>query len=137
MYKSIIKPGFFCYAISPQTILTTAGSTPAISISNDSDFLLCEVRAVIESAQIPNTNILMTISLSSGELFSNVAIDLNSFATIIPDVATGGQVQGYPLRLQDNVRIPANSQINVQLQNNADSTIIVQVQLWGYKVDKE
>jgi hypothetical protein len=137
MYKSIIKPGFFCYAIAHQTLATTVQATPAINISNDSDFMLCELRAIVESAGIPDTSVTMTLSLSSGDLFSNVALDLLSFASIIIDVATQANQSGYPIRLNEPVRIPANSQINCQVQNNTADTLRVQVQLWGYKVDKK
>lgn len=131
MYKSIIKDGVFCYATALQVALaTTTTVTPAINISNDSDFEVFELRAVIYKLAARTGSVLMTMSLSSGELFSNVAIDLFSFAT-----QNIQSESGYPIRFPFLMRIPANSQINVQLTNNTGANVDVQVQLWGRKVD--
>lgn len=135
MYKSIIQDGMFTYAITPQTILTTAGSTPSINISSDSDFICTHLYASILTNGIPEAPVLLTMSLASGELFSNVAIDMCSFAKIIVDVAGQQEISGNPYLLIQPMRIPANSQINFAIQNGTANTIIVQVQMVGYKVD--
>ena len=131
MYKSVIKDGIFCYATALQIALgNTVTVTPAINISNDSDFEVFELRAVIYKLAARTGSLLMTMSLASGELFSNVAIDLFSLA------AQNIQAEsGYPVRFPFLMRIPANSQINVQLTNNTGAAVDVQVQLWGRKVD--
>lgn len=133
--KSIIQDGMFTYAIAPQTITTLLGSTPNINISSDSDFICTHIYGVINSATLPPaTPILLTMSLASGELFSNVAIDMCAFAKIICPVAGEQQSSGSPILLIQPMRIPANSQINFQITNGSANTIIVQVQLVGYKV---
>jgi hypothetical protein len=130
MYKSVVKDGFFCYATAQITAMVTGTTqTPAINISNDSDFEVFELRAVIYKLAARTGSVLMTISLASGELFSNVAIDLLAFAT-----QNIQNESGYPIRLPFMTRIPANSQLNVQLTNNTGANVDVQVQLWGKKV---
>lgn len=131
MYKSVIKDGFFCYATALITAFTTGTTqTPAINFSNDSDFEVYEIRAVIYKLAARTGSLLMTISLASGELFGNVAIDVFSFA------AQNIQSEsGYPIRLPIPTRIPANSQLNVQLTNNTGANVDVQIQLWGRKCE--
>ena len=132
MLKSIVKPQLFCYSHTPQAIATTVTSTPAINISNDSDFELVEIRASIIKAAAFDGTLLMQVSLSSGELFSNVGVDLLSFGSAQQD-----SFSGYPIRFPEGIRIPANSVLSVQLTNNNGATITVQVQLWGYKREVE
>ncbi|MBK9285057.1 MAG: hypothetical protein IPM51_12190 [Sphingobacteriaceae bacterium] len=120
MFKSIIKPALFCYAIPATNVGAGAVITPQINISNDADFMLVEVRATKQAAG----GILAQLSLASGDLFSNVPLDTRLFAE-----------DDYPVRLPEPVRIPANSQINVQLQNTTGGALSSQIQLWGYKVE--
>lgn len=120
MFKSIIKPGLFCYAIPATNVGALGVVAPQINISNDSDFMLTEIRASRQAVGA----ILVQLSLASGELFSNVPLDTRLFAE-----------DSYPVRLPEPVRIPANSQINVQLQNTTGGALNSQIQLWGYKVD--
>lgn len=136
MYKSIIQNGMFTYAITPQTLLTTAGATPNINISSDSDFICTHIYGVVEiAAAMPDAPILLTMSLASGELFSNVALDMLSFSKVICPVAAEQGIPGSPIMLIQPMRIPANSQINIQLVNSTLQTVIVQIQLVGYKTD--
>jgi len=129
MFKSLVKPHLFCYAIVPQTILTGVTANPNINIANDADFELLEIRASIHQAASATGTLLMLLSTSSGDLFSNVAIDLYAIASAEQD-----SFSGYPIRLTEPVRIPANTVLNCQLTNNNSETIeSVQVQLWGYK----
>lgn len=129
--KSVMENGFFCYATAQITAMGTGTTqTPAINISNDSDFEVFELRAVIYKLAARTGSVLMTMSLASGELFSNVAIDL--FAVAAQNIQSES---GYPVRFPFFTRIPANSQINVQLTNNTGANIDVQVQLWGKKVE--
>ena len=132
MFKSIIKPPLFAYATTVQTIAAGATATPQISLSNDSDFVLTEIRGTIYKVAALTGDLLMLASLASGELFSNVGIDVCSFATFI---GAGFTEENYPVKVP-NVRIPANSQLNVQLTNNNAETLDVQIQFWGVKIDK-
>lgn len=129
MFKSLVKPHLFCYSHTPQAPTTLQTLTPAINISNDSDFELLEIRGAIHKAASFTGNCLVQLSLSSGDLFSNVALDILSFASVEQD-----SFSGYPIRLSEPIIIPANSVINVQITNNSTETLVsVQLQLWGYK----
>lgn len=131
MYKSVIQDGVFCYATSLQTAISTGTTvTPAINISNDSDFEVFEIRASIYKLAVQTGAVLLSMSLASGELFQNVALDMFAFAS-----ENVGSLAGYPIRLPVSMRIPANSQINVQITNNSGANVDVQVQLWGRKVN--
>jgi len=133
MYKSVIKDGFFCYAIQQITAMGTGTTqTPAINISNDADFEVFELRATIYKLAAPTGPVLLSMSLASGELFQSVAIDLFSFAT-----QNIQNYSGYPIRLPFFTKIPKSSQLNVQVTNNSGANIDVQVQLWGRKVDAD
>lgn len=136
LYKSIIKPGLFAYSHTEVAGLATA--TPAIGvidISNDSDFNCFEIRALINAPAVLTGGVFVQLALASGDLFSNVALDAKSFATI--DGIANNPIQGYPIRLPADVKIPANSTINVNINNQSGQTIDIQVQLWGYKVPKQ
>ncbi|MCH8035305.1 MAG: hypothetical protein IH950_16320 [Bacteroidetes bacterium] len=137
MFKSIIKPPIFCYSITSQTLATTVSATPQINVSNDSDFILTHILGIVETDGIPDASVTLTLSLASGELFSNVALDILAFSKVIIDVAGAQHVNGTPIVLRQPVRIPANSQINVQLTNNTADNVVVQIQLWGYKIDAD
>lgn len=128
MFKSLIKPHQFTYATLLTSLTAGASLTPAINIANDADFEMLELRAVIHKAVSFTGDVLMQISTSGGDLFSNVGIDLLSFASVEQD-----SWSGYPVRLSEPIRIPANTVLNVQLTNNGGETVEVQVQLWGYK----
>jgi len=121
MYKSIIKPGLFCYAIPITDVPANGSVKPQINFSNDSDFILTEIRSTKQSA---NGDITVLINVSSGELFSNVSLDVNIFAE-----------DSYPVRVPD-VRIPANTQLDVQLTNSTAGILSEQIQLWGIKVNR-
>lgn len=120
--KSVINPGLFCYAIPSTLFLANATVTPQINTSNDSDFELVEIRCTQQAAGA----ILMQLSTASGELFSNVPLDTLLFAGT-----------SYPVRLPIPVRFPANSQINVQVQNTTGGNLTSQIQLWGYKRERQ
>jgi hypothetical protein len=135
MYKSYLKPAFFEYTHSP--VAVTHGGLQAnaqINISNDSDFQMYELRAIIYGSAVMTGGLMLTMSLANGELFSNVAIDLNSFASQSNAAIINA---GYPVRLPEGVVIPSNSVINLQFTNNSGAAdVVVQVQLWGYKCEK-
>lgn len=141
MYKSVIQNGEFCYATAITTLTTGQTLVPAININNDSDFEVHEIRGVV---MLPATGInaatgtvTMLASLASGELFSNVAINLLSFAqTVVSLAANNFPLTGYPIRLPGGMKIPANSQINHTLTNNTNGTVLVQIQYWGCKVER-
>ena len=67
----------------------------------------------------------MQLSTASGELLSNALIDTALFSGA-----------NYPVRLATPMRIPANTQLNVFLQNTTGGNLTTQVQLWGYKVER-
>lgn len=135
MNFNILKPAFFVYSHAEVAGLANTGlSTPQINISNDSDFEVFELRGLINSPAALTGGVLVQLSLASGELFSNVAIDFKSIATI--DGIANNPINGYPIRFPVNTRIPANSVINVNINNQSGQTIDIQVQLIGYKVDK-
>lgn len=137
MYKTIFDPSPpFCYATASAALAAGATATPQINISNDCDFEIHEIRAVLKKAKSLTGSTLMQMSLSSGELFSNVGVDLTSFATI--SIGAVGEViapnNGIPIKMGVPVRVPANSDISVQVtNNNAEALVDYQVQLWGIK----
>ena len=129
MFKSLIKPHLFCYSHTPQTIATTVTVTPAINIANDADFHLLEIRMSVEKAASVSGSLLVQLSTSGGDQFSNVGLSAYSFASMEQD-----QFSGYPIRLPEPIVIPANTTLNVQITNNNGETVSnVQLQLWGYK----
>lgn len=135
MYSNIIKPAFFTYSHAEVAgLVNNTISTPQINISNDSDFECFELRGVINAPAVLTGGVFVQLSLASGELFSNVAIDFKSVAVI--DGIANNPISGYPIRFPVNTRIPANSVINVQINNQSGQTIDCQVQLIGYKVEK-
>ena len=128
MFKSLVKPHLFCYSHTEQTIATTVTATPAINIANDADFELLEIRAAINKAASFTGSVNLLLSTSSGDLFSNVALNILSFASVEQD-----SYSGYPIRLTEPVKIPANTVLNVQITNAGGEDVTVQIQLWGYK----
>lgn len=134
MYKGILTPGLFCYSHAEiANMANNTIQTPVINISNDSDFICMEIRAIFNKAAVTTGGIFVQLSLASGELFSNVALDAKAFAA---GEAGANVYNGYPIRLAEGTRIPANSTINVQVNNQTDNAIDFQLQLWGYKVEK-
>lgn len=135
MYKSIIKPGMFCYSHTEIAGLANlAQATGVINISNDSDFEAFEIRGVINAPAVLTGGLFVQLSLQSGELFSNVALDAKTFSTM--EGTANACVSNYPIRLPVDTRIPANSVINVQVNNQTGQTLDFQLQIWGYKVEK-
>ena len=139
MFKSIVYPQFFIYVIPLQNILPNTIVTPQINISNDSDFMLFELRAITFPSDQQTRGVSFQLSLAGGELFSNGGVELMSFASNQDGSVLHQDVAGYPIRFPESIRIPANSTLNVQLQNNdpAVTAFNVQVQFWGYKVEKK
>lgn len=134
MYKSIVMPTPFDYAIQEQTLTTGQVVQPSIQFNNDCDFELHEIRAVIrkeEPSQSFDGSVLMQMSMANGEFLSNVPIDLFALASVQSD-----QFSGIPIRLPLPTRVPAASELQVQLTNNTTDTIYVQVILVGFKVSK-
>ena len=119
--KSLLNPALFCYAIPSTSFLANSTTTPQITIASDSDFELIEIRATKQAAG----EILLQISSASGDLFSNVPLDTLLFAE-----------DSYPVRLPFPVRIPANSELNFEVQNTTGGNLTSQIQLWGVKVSK-
>ena len=129
----IIQPMPFCYAIVQQAALGAGGVVqPNFQIGNDADFYLTEIRgSFIKAAVFTTGGVSMQVSLQSGDLFSNGAINILSFAS-------GNQLPGYgqPIKFDTPIKIPRSSNIVVQLTNN-DAAVLasVQIQFWGYKVE--
>ena len=130
-YKSIIKPPMFCYATTVITLAAGATLIPSINISNNAAFVCTEMRATIYKIAALTGDVLMQIQLGSGELFSNVGLDITAFATMYGAAFTEA---GYPVR-QPDILIPENSQLNVALTNNNAEELDVQIQLYGYRVN--
>lgn len=130
---SVVKPLPFCYAIVQQLALAAAGVVqPNFSIGNDADFYLTEIRACyVKVAAWTTGGLTMQVQLQQGELFSNGAINILSFAsgTMLPEHGTG-------IQFATPIKIPRNSTIQVTL-TNADAAAVasVQIQFWGYKLD--
>ena len=120
--KSLINPQFFTYAIPVTAVGAGLTVTPQINIGNDADFVILEIRSSQQAAGA----ILMQMSVADQVLFSNAFLDTLLFSG-----------PNYPVRFVDPIRIPANSQINVTLQNTTGGGLNHQIQLWGYKVDKQ
>ena len=118
--KSILNPALFCYAIQSQVFVANTTTTPQITIASDSDFEIVEIRSSQQAAGA----ILMQLSASNGDLMSNVPLDTLLFAGA-----------NNPIALPFPVRIPANTQLNVQIQNTTGGNLTHQVQFWGVKVD--
>ena len=135
MYKSVIYPTPFDYAIQEQTLTTLQVVVPSIQFNNDCDFELHEIRGVVWKAT-PATSfdgsVLMQVSLANGEFLSNVPLDIFQFASVQSD-----QFSGYPKRIIPHTRIPASSELQVQLTNNTTDTIYVQIVFSGFKVEKD
>jgi hypothetical protein len=138
---SFIKPQPLCFAIVQQLALAAAGVVqPNFNIGADADFYLTELRATyVKAAAFTTGGITLQIQLQSGDLFSNGAINMLSFAS-------GNQLPGYGMPIMfDNIvnpdgrigiKIPKNSTVQCNI-TNADAAAVasIQVQLWGYKVD--
>lgn len=121
MLKSILQNIMFVYTIPVTTVPLNGTANPQINFNNDSDFLLTEIRATTNAVGA----VLMQLSTASGELLSNALIDTALFSGA-----------NYPVRLATPMRIPANTQLNVFLQNTTGGNLTTQIQLWGYKVDR-
>jgi hypothetical protein len=128
MFKSLIKPHLFCYATVPQTIATGNTANPAINIANDAQFEILEIRAAIHKAESFTGAVNMLLQTSSGDLFSNVALDLLAFASVEQD-----SWSGYPIKLPFPIVLPQNTTLQVQLTNTGGESVTVQIQFWGVK----
>lgn len=121
MFKSFIDAAFFCYAASG-TVPLNSSLEPAINFSNDSDFVLQEIRNKNQAAGA----ITIVIKLSGGEAFSNQALDASIFG------------QGNDaIKFFREIKIPANSQLNILMTNTTGADIVHEIQFWGYKVPKK
>ena len=122
--KSILgNKEMFCYAVNH--VFAGAGSaTESITFSNDSDFILKEIRVN------PQTfgNLKVQMSLTNGELFSNIAIDTSLFSA-------GANSDNAIKFFDSELRIPSNSTLSFELTAGAGLT--AEIQLWGYKVNKK
>lgn len=122
MYKSLIEPGLFCYATPQQTVAAGTTVTPEINIGNDADFMLHEIRATKQAIGA----ILIQLQISDGQLLSNVPVDSRLFAE-----------DDFPVRFPEPIRIPANTNVGVSINNTTAGGLAFQLQLWGIKVDKK
>jgi hypothetical protein len=125
MYKSIIKPQFFCYATEIVTVPANGSIEPQIDFSNDSDFIVDEIRQTEQTTGA----LLIQLSLQAGERYSNEALDTAQFTEGFNGKKFFGVNGNQP-------RIPANTNLNITLINTTGADIEHQVQLWGYKVEK-
>lgn len=116
-----MNASLFCYAIPATLVAANSIVAPQINFNNETHFDVCEIRATTQAINA----ILMQLSLASGELLSNVPVDTNQFAGT-----------SLAVKLPVPIRIPANSQLNVQLTNTTGGNLTSQIQFWGYKVPK-
>jgi hypothetical protein len=129
----------YTYATDIATILTTATAQPQITTDNNSEFIIQEERAVI---MLPVTGInaatgtiMMQVNLSGGEVLSNVAINLLSYAQVIPSLAANNfPIPGYPIRYMEGIKLGARSQLTHTIVNNTNGTILVQILYIGIKI---
>ncbi len=117
-----INPQFFTYGIPVTSVAANSVVKPQISFSNDCDFMLTEIRCNKQTSGA----VLMQLSISNGTLFSNTPLDTTVFAE-----------DNFPMRFLEPVRIPASSELTVQLENTTGGALPFQVQLWGFKVPKQ
>lgn len=122
MFKNIINKAFFCYNAKVSALAGGSSSVQQITFSNHSDFLLKEIRNTLQAAGA----ILITIALTSGDQFSNQALDSALFSTGFNGI-----------KFFENVIIPANTNINVTIQNTTGGALSHEIQFWGYKIDKQ
>ena len=113
----------FCYVIkSASTIGIGATDKQMISISNDHDFHLKEIRTS------GTTNVRASLANANGEQWSNQSLNLG---------LVGSGFNG--LRLMDReMIIPANTQIETVFDNQtgAGITAAQEIQLWGFKIPR-
>lgn len=112
----------FCYAIPSTIFVANTTVIPQIDISSEHDFELTEIRCSQQAVGA----ILMQLSVSNGDNYSNVPLDTVQFSGT-----------SFPIRLLEPVVFPANTRLNVQIQNTTGGNLTSQVQLWGYKVEKK
>lgn len=117
-----MKDNVFCYA-TPPTLITALGSaTPEIEFASDSDFEVFELRATNQAANA----VLMNIGLSNGELFNSTPVDTSLFSG-----------SAYPVRFPFPSRLEANTRLRITLLNTTGGNLTTQIQLWGYKRNRE
>jgi len=117
--KSLLSPDLFCYAIPSTVFLANSTVTPQIVIASDSDFDIIEIRSTQQAAGA----ILIQMQQANGAIFSNVPLDTLLFAGA-----------NNPVKLPFPVRVPASTQLNIQVQNTTGGNLTHQIQLWGVKV---
>ena len=100
--------------------------TPNIVISNDSDFLLQEIRVI---GSLDPGDLLLSIGYAQGDVWNNISFD----ASTIQCNANANNA----LKFLQMPLIPRNTQINVQMQNASGAALLAEVQLWGVKLYKE
>lgn len=113
----------FCYVIrSAATIGIGATDRQVISIANDHDFILKEIRTSGTS------NVRASLANANGEQWSNQSMNMGF-------VGTG--FNGLRLYDRDFV-IPANTQIEALFDNQTGGGITAaqEIQLWGFKIPK-
>lgn len=114
----------FCYVIrSAASILAGATDSQTISIANDHDFILKEIRTS------GTNNVRASLANANGEQWSNQSINMGF-------VGTG--FNGLRLMDRDYV-LPANTQIQALFDNQtgAGITAAQEIQLWGFKIPKQ
>lgn len=126
--QSIIRGKPFCYTHAFQALTASGGAASPVIITNSNcDFEIFEIRGVVYKAAAFTGSLLLTLSLSNGELFQNVAFDVLSFAA-----SQQNSFSGYAIQLHSGIVIPAKSEITCNyVNNNGEAIIGVQVQLWG------
>lgn len=120
MIKTLFQNMPFCYKARIPTIADGQTLSPQISFSNDSDFILTDLRST------GTAGVYVTLQSANGETFSNEPWH----AALV-----GAGFNG--LKVLTNPVIPANTDLVVQVQNTSGGPVTnFEVQLWGYKVNR-
>lgn len=110
----------FMYGVR-QLIPLTSTVTPQITIDNEYDFELHEIRGNVQAQGA----VLLTIQNSNGDIWSNTSFD----AAMISAGANANNkvVPPYPIIIQ------RGTQINITMQNTTGAAITYELQFWGVK----
>ena len=74
-------------------------------------------------------DLLVSVSYAQGDTWNNTSFDASLLGC--------GGGDNNPLKFLDMPVIPANTQINIQMQNTSGVAIAFEIQFWGQKLIKE
>ena len=112
----------FVYLVN-NTFAGNGTVTRQITFASDSEFYLTELRGL--SGLTPG-DLTLSINLNGSNVLSNAAFDASTIGS--------GANESNRYVLADPIKIPANSQMNVTIDNVAGGAITYELQLWGFKI---